>query len=183
MEMPADQCAALESNLRSMSWKALVRTLMQSIEGGRKPDELPPNIRRWLEFNRGSVPRSEGDIAALQEVLQGIEAAWFRDRTETAPISGWVVTMTLVLRDGAPWWILFAERHDDNAPLLGPICPAPATTTDLRKLVKIVKLAGGNPDRELLRTGAITQADRDRYLAAGDTYVAQYGKIFYWWSA
>lgn len=183
MEMTADQRAALEVNLRSMSWKELVRTLMASVTTKCKPEELPPNIRRWLEFNRGAVARSESEIAAIQEVLQGIEADWFRDRIEVAPISGWVVTMANVLRDGARWWILFAERHDDSAPLLGAVCPAPATTADLRKLGKIVKLAGGNPDRELLRTGAITQADRDRYLAAGDTYVAQYGKIFYWWKA
>lgn len=102
-----------------------------------------------------------------------------RDRADR----GWAVSLTHVLRDGKRWWILSAIRHDDAAPLVGATVPAPASPADLKKLGKIVSCAGGDPRRELLRTGAITRDEREALLAAGKNEIAEYGQIFYWWRA
>lgn len=179
----------VEAAIRVMPWRSLVRMLQLTVERCQRPEELPPNTRRWLELNRAPVTEQErrdvlADIHRTRAALDlGIEEGWFRERVETLPISGWVVTLCHVLKDGARWWILNAARHDDDAPLLGPVVPVPATRQDLGKLKKIVALAGGDPDRELLRTGAITQADRDELVASGREDVAEYGRIFYWWRA
>jgi hypothetical protein len=161
--------------------------LQLTVERCQRPEELPPNIRHWLEMNRAPVSEQErrdvlADIHRTRATFDlGIEEGWFRERVETLPISGWVITLCHVLKDGARWWILNAARHDDGAPLLGPVVPAPATRQDMRKLEKIVAFAGGNPKRELLRTGAITEADRDALHAAGRPELAEYGRVFFWW--
>ena len=186
-----DERAALEVSLRRMSWKQITKRLKEAVEAHHEPLELPPMIRRWLEVNRGE-PRTDEEAAhivrevrALQwwVAAQGDSARWFSDKTESAPISGWAVEVTHFLKDGRRWWLFAARRHDDRAQLVGPTVPAPATPLDLKKLGKIIAYAGGDPKRELLRTGAISQEEHDAFVAAGKPDIAAYGQIFYWWKA
>lgn len=185
--------ASLEAALRGMSWKQLVKQLKTTVEQHHRPVELPPMIRRWLEVNR-ETPRSEEEAAHVAREVRAIQwwvnasandesARWFADKTEATPISGWVIEMTHFLKDGKRYWLLAARRHDDAAPLVGPMVPAPSTAADLKKLGKIVAYAGGDPSRELLRTGAITREEHDEFLAAGKLEIAEYGRIFFWWRA
>lgn len=187
----AAERAALEVNLRRMSWKQLTKHLKEAVEAHHKPLELPPMIRRWLEVNRGEPQTDEEAAHIAREVralqwwvdIKGDSVRWFADKTETAPISGWAVEVAHFLKDGKRWWLLAARRHDDRAPLVGPTVPAPASQLDLKKLGKIIAYAGGDPKRELLRTGAITQEEHADLIAAGKHDIAEYGQIFYWWKA
>lgn len=181
----------LEANLRRMSWKELTKRLKASVEQHHQPIELPTIIRRWLEAYRGT-PRDEAEAAhvatefrAIQWWVdaQGDSARWFEHKLERVPISGWVVAACHALKDGKRWWIFAAQRHDDRARLVGPTVPAPATDADLKKLGKIIAYAGGDQRRELFRTGAITLAEHDAFIAAGKPDTAEYGQIFYWWKA
>ena len=188
-----DALAALEANLRRTHWKQLVKDLKTAVKEHHQPVELPTMIRRWLEINRG-IPRTEEEAKYIQREAHAIKgwveaqsdaesARWFQGRTESLPISGWAIEATHVLRDGARWWIFSDRRHDDKAPLAGPIVPAPASDADLRKLRRLIDFAGGSSKRELFRTGAISQAEHDELLAAGKPDIAEYGRIFYWWKA
>jgi len=186
-----EERAALEARLRRMSWKQITKRLKEAVEEHRTPLELPPMIRRWLEVNRGE-PRTVEEAAHIAREIralqwwvdaQGDSARWFADKTESAPISGWVVEVAHFLKDGKRWWLFAARRHDDRAPLVGATVPAPASQLDLKKLGKIIAYAGGNPKRELLRTGAITQEEHDEFLAAGRADIAEYGQIIYGWRA
>ncbi len=186
-----EQQAALEAGLRSMSWKALVRALKESVEEHHRPIELPSMIRRWLEVNRGT-PKTPDEATHIEREVKAIKwwvdakgdsARWFENKSENAPISGWIVTASHALRDGVRWWLFAARRHDDNAALVGPTVPAPAIDADLKKLGKIIAYAGGNPKRELLVTGAITKEEHDEFIAEGNVDIAEYGQIFYWWRA
>ncbi len=183
----AEQRAQVEANLRGMSWKAITRDLMTCFEK-RQLEELPPATRKWLEINR--YPRTEEEAAKqdvdcrhLQDLLADLscDKDWLKNRSETAPISGWVVNASLFLKDGERWWLFAARRHDDRAPLVGATVPSPANKLDLKKLGKIIAYAGGNPKRELLRTGAITQEEHDQFIAEGRPHIAEYGQIFFWW--
>lgn len=176
--------AAIEAGLRAMSWKQRVKVLKQAVEQHHRPQELPTAIRRWLEINRQAPTTPEetatavAQLTALQAWLtdpKGEASDWFKDKTETVPISGWAIEATHVLRDGARWWLVRATRHDDAAPLVGPTVPSPANAADMKRLGKIIDYAGGNRKRELLRTGAITLEEHQ----AG----TEYGSIFYWWDA
>jgi hypothetical protein len=186
----AEQRAAIEAGLRSMSWKQLVAQLKSCVEEHHRPTELPPTIRRWLELNRSGTGTEEDalrlrcEIEALQAAWdEGVDRDWLGRRTERIPISGWIVTLCHFLKDGVRWWLLTGQRHDDKASLVGSTAPSPATKLDLKKLGKIVMLAGGDPKRELLRTGAITREEHDELIAAGSPEIAEYGQIFYWWRA
>jgi len=190
-DMTPDQVAALEVSLRSMRWKEITKRLKAAVEKTHQPLELPSMIRRWLEVNRGT-PRDEAEAAHVTREVraiqwwvdaQGDSARWFEDKTETAPISGWVVSASHVLKDGKRWWIFAARRHDDRASLVGATVPAPAVADDLKKLGKIIAHAGGDPRRELLRTGAISREEHDTLVAAGKLDIAEYGQIFFWWKA
>lgn len=190
-DLSAAQRSALEIQIRGTPWKVLVKRLKGIVEQKHEALELPPMIRRWLEINRGT-PRDEVEAAHIaQEVralqwridAQGDSGRWFEDKTETAPISGWVISASHLLKDGKRSWLFAARRHDDRAPLVGPTVPAPATPADLKKLGKIIAYAGGDPKRELLRTGAISQKEHDDFIAAGKSDIAEYGQIFYWWRA
>ncbi len=181
---------AFEAKLKSMSWRTLTTLLMQSVERFHSPVELPDAIRRWLELNRDAPETEEAArmqrasraaVVALREA-GGLEGHGII-RSETLPISGWVVIATHFLRDGVRWWLFAARRHDDAAPLAGPVAPAPANPRDLKRLGKIIAYAGGDPRRELLRTGAITLQEHDEFIAAGELDVAAYGQIFFWWRA
>lgn len=184
--MPGQQQQpGLEATLRGMNWKTRVRVLKAAVEQHHRAIELPVMMRRWLDLNRGEIrtvqdaEHTQREIVAITEM--GVDAGWGDTNTETLPILGWVVSAAHFLRDGTRWWLFTAQRHDDAAPVLGPIVPAPARPADLRKLAKIITYAGGNPKRELLRTGAITQGDRDGFIADGSHDIAEYGLIFYWW--
>ena len=187
----ADERAAIEVNLRSMSWKQLTQRLKTAVEENHRPIELPPMIRRWLEVNRAEPRTEEEAVHIAREVraiqwwadTQGDSARWFQDKTETVPISRWIVEAAHILRDGKRWWHFAAQRHDDKASLVGPTVPAPATKIDLKKLGKIIAYAGGDPKRELFRTGAITQEEHDEFVAADKPGIAEYGQIFFWWRA
>lgn len=186
-----EQAAVLEANLRGMNWKMLVKQLMECVERFHHATELPPTIRRWLDLPR--TPPNEEEMAKFQSelklLLESMEADpsqtgdWLTAQTETSPISGWVINACHFLKDGKRWWLFAAKRHDDSAPLVGPTVPAPASAGDLRRLGKVIAYAGGNPKRELLRTGAITQEEHDRLMAEGKDEIANYGEIFFWWAA
>jgi hypothetical protein len=185
-----EQRQAFEVRLRSMNWRTLTTLLMQSVEQHHRPVELPVTIRHWLELNRAAheatteeahAQREAEAVSALMEI--GIDAGWGSAVTETLPISGWVISACHFLRDGERWWLFTARRHDDTAPLAGTAAPAPANQLDLKKLGKIIAYAGGNPRRELLRTGALTQQEHDELVAKGRPDVAAYGQIFFWWRA
>lgn len=182
--------AALEARLRSMSWKALVKHLKAVVEEHHRPIELPPMLRRWFELNRSGAGTSEEAILLQAEIMvlqaamdRGMNKDWLGQRVEKTPISGWAVSLCHFLKDGVRWWLLTAQRHDDKANLIGSTVPAPASKLDLKKLDKIVAFAGGDPKRELLRTGAITQEEHDELMAKGKPEIAEYGQIFYWWRA
>lgn len=184
------QRAALEARLRSMSWKALVKHLKVAVEEHHQPAEMPPTIRRWLELNRSDTGTEE-DAIRLQAEIIALQAAWDQDvnkdwlgqRSERAPISGWIITLCHFLKDGVRWWLLTAQRHDDKVNLIGESAPSPASKLDMKKLDKIVAYAGGDPKRELLRTGAVSQEEHDELIAEGQSEIAEYGQIFYWWRA
>lgn len=196
---PAIDPAALEANLRGMHWKHLLKILMTNVVEHHKPEVLPEMIQRWLELDR-----TLGHSATTEEMetivtLQAIQATapeltpghWFVGRVEHIPISGWIIEMCHFLKPRKRnaelldrWWLLTARRHDDHAPLVGPVVPAPATALDLKKLRKIVAKAGGDPSREVLRTGPITEEERTALIEAGHADVAKnYGEIFWWWRA
>lgn len=188
-----DRRAAMEVQLRNTSWKQLVKHLKVAVTEHHQAIELPVMIRRWLEVNRGT-PKTEAEAAHIQQEVRSIQwwidaqgdgdsGRWFKGRTETVPILGWVIEASHVLRDGKRWWIFAARRHDDKAPLVGPTVPAPASNDDMRKLRRIIDYAGGNAKQELLRTGAITQEEHDELAAAGKHDIAAYGQIFFWWKA
>lgn len=174
----------LELRIRSMSWKARVKSLLGTVEELHQPEELPDPICRWFDWNRAEQPPADAEVQAVMEALSAEGASWFHRRTETMPISGWVVSVARYLRDGVRWWLLFAERHDDAAPLIGPTVPAPASVADLKRLSKIVAYAGGNPKRHLLRTGPLTEHERNELLAAGKSAdEARFGIVFFAWKA
>jgi hypothetical protein len=180
----------MEAQLRNTSWKQLVKHLKVAVEQHHEAIELPVTIRRWLEVNRGT-PKTEAEAEHIAREVRSIqwwveaqgEGEWFKGRTETVPILGWVIEAAHVLRDGDRWWIFSARRHDDKAPLVGPTVHAPASYDDMRKLRRIIDAAGGNAKQELLRTGAITQEEHDEFIAAGKPDIAAYGRIFFWWKA
>lgn len=181
---------SLEASLQRMPWKQIVKHLKASVEEHHKPVEMPPMTRRWLELNRSGTGteedaiRLQAEIAVLQAAAeQAVEKDWLGERSECVPISGWIITLCHFLKDGARWWLLVARRHDDKEKLVGETAPSPANRLDMKKLAKIVVHAGGNPKRELLRTGAITKEEHDELMAEGETEIAEYGQIFYWWKA
>lgn len=192
MHEPLSDNPQLATNLAGIPWKKRVKILKACVEDNHKPLELPPFVRRWLELNRSSEPETaeqkahqDREIKAIQWWIdaKGDEARWFLDKMEFLPISGWVITAVHFLLDGKRWWLVSGQRHDDAAPLVGKIVPAPANKADLRRLAKIIDYAGGNSNRELLRTGAITQEEHDDFVARGKHDIAEYGMIFYWWRA
>lgn len=184
---PNDQ-AAIEHNLRAMHWKDLVRTLKRLTEAKHEPLELPSSIRTWLEINRDPQTQDEADKTRREAeelkykmTYDPTFVGWFDGKTETIPISGWIVSATNVLKDGKLWWIFSAKRHDDDAPLIGEVVPAAADRAALRKLGKVISYAGGNVKHEILRTGPITREEFDAFVAQGTPY--EYGLIMWWWKA
>jgi hypothetical protein len=190
------QKRALEIQLRSTPWKVLVKSLKVNVEKRHEVLAPPAILLRWLELEwRRRMSLNPTEAAEATQEAQALLAwakdpenkdessGWFEDKVETFPISGWVINLSHILRDGRRWWILMARRHDDRAPLVGETIPASASPSDLKKLAKIVAYAGGDPKRELLRTGAITHDEREALLAAGQHEIAAYGQIFYWWRA
>lgn len=194
-----EERSKLEDYVKKTPWKVSVRSLKECVEEHHRPEELPRMIRLWFELNRDvegypgrdGDPRTEEESAKLALDIKEIEAAhamgvnkdWLRDREEHNPICGWIIGAVHFLKDGKRWWLFTAERHDDKAPMVGSIVHAPASKLDIKKLHKIIAYAGGNPKRELLRTGSITQEEHDDAIADGDDDIAEYGQIFYWWKA
>jgi hypothetical protein len=178
-----EKMADVELYLRTASWKALVRDLKAAVCKNHHVVELSKPVRTWLELDRTpGVTTYDEALAAMAGLEDDIHRDYLAMQMEFLPISGWVISACHFLKDGTRWWLFFAKRHDDAAPLIGPTVPAPASDADLRKLRKIIAYAGG-PKEELFRTGAITKEDRDRLLADGHVDVAEYGQISYWWKA
>jgi hypothetical protein len=170
----------LEASLRAMPWRTLMDIL---IKAAPDAEELPMLTRRWFELNRADT----ADLAKAHDVLERLkkspaEHGWLSNKLETAPMLGWIIHLGRYLRDGETWWLLIAERHDEKAPLVGDVVPAPATYDDFRNLRRIVEYAGGNPKKELMRTGAITAEDRQR-LIDDHNAVTDYGQVFFTWRA
>lgn len=172
--MPID-----EVKLRTTNYRELVR-IVKHVARKNRALEIPVLVRRWLDINRDSV--TTDDATALLEALETSgDIEWLGRSMETIPILGWVISAVHFLVDGTHAWLIAAQRHDDKAALVGPTVPAPATTGDMARLRKIIAYAGGDPLRELCRTGAITAEEREAFLAADKPDIAEYGKILYFW--
>ncbi len=185
------EAAALAASLRAMPWRDIVRTLKTCVIEHQPLEELPSVVRRWLEVDRN--PSTPEALAASEREMQAIKTLveisgshpgqWMQARGEFTPVAGWVVALWHFLKDGKHWYLLSGRRHDESAPLVGPTVAAPATPGHLKALRKIVDYAGGNGKREVLRTGPLTQEERDALIAAGHADVAEYGEVFFWWKA
>jgi hypothetical protein len=183
-----ENAAAVEAGLRAMSWKKRVKSLIASVKEHHEAVELPPWTRLWMTIDRSTgyygapTPERNAQLVELQKGSED-EQGWLGARTETMPVSGWVVTAAHFLIDGKRHWLWAAKRHSDAAPLVGQCVPAPADKRDLNKLARIISFAGGNPELELFRTGAITLKEHEDFIAEGKVDVANYGSIFFMWKA
>jgi hypothetical protein len=123
-----------------LGWKKKAERLRMVIlsAGHQGAKELGPGLAKMLAIYR-QIDET-GVVPGLEEELAGLSPDAERPLWEPIEVHGWTIEATMYLQNGKLWWLLHAQRRNENVP----------SKNDVALLDKVLGHLGADPERDMI---------------------------------